>query len=66
MLHTNGGKLELIKCFWVLIIWKWINGIPKLEKVNDTNATLKIVQSENGEQVEIRQIETDEAPRVLR
>ena len=28
LLHISGGRLELSKCFWVPIVWKWRNGRP--------------------------------------
>ena len=46
LLHTNGGMLELKKCFWILIIWKWVDGVPSMSKVRDTPATLDLTQSQ--------------------
>ena len=33
MLHTNGGMLELRKCYWVFIVWKWVRGEAKMKKL---------------------------------
>ena len=33
-LHATGGKLELSKCHWCLILWKWFGGKPNLLKRN--------------------------------
>ena len=29
-LFAMGGNLELSKCFWILILWKWIGGQARL------------------------------------
>ena len=65
MLHTNGGKLELSKCFWVLISWKWKRGIPTMKLIQDSDAEMKITQSGTGNQVQISRKEVNEAPKVL-
>ena len=65
LLHTNGGMLELKKCFWVLIIWKWIDGVPKMSTVRDTPATLDLIQSQTKENITVDRKEASEAPKVL-
>ena len=32
LLYISGGRLELNKCFWVPIVWKWKNGKPVMMK----------------------------------
>ena len=65
MLNTNGGRLELKKCFWILITWKWKQGKPTMNSMEDNEAEVKIVQSENKEEVIIQRKNVDEAPKVL-
>ena len=65
MLHTNGGKLELSKCFWVLISWKWVRDVPQMKRIHNPNATMKIKQSDTGNEVNISRKEVDDAPKVL-
>ena len=36
-LHTNGGLLELKKCFWVFIAWKWPKGVGTMKKTTEIN-----------------------------
>ena len=65
MLHTNGGRLELKKCYWILVSWKWVQGIATLKKAEEVTATMKIHQSENNEDVNISRKGVDDAPKVL-
>ena len=65
MLYTNDGRLELKKCFWILITWKWKQGKPLMTSLDDTEAEVKIVQSETKEEVVIQRKNVDEAPKVL-
>ena len=37
MLYTNGGRLELKKCYIVMIAWKWVQGIATLKSVEEIN-----------------------------
>ena len=48
MLHTNGGLLELRKCYWVFIAWKWVSGIAKMKSLQETNAELALIQIEDN------------------
>ena len=67
MLHVSGGKLELIKCFWGMVLWKWIAGNPTLVKIVGVPANLKLTQTEHKKRklMTIHRIETDEANKVL-
>ena len=46
-LYATGGKLELSKCFWILILWKWIGGEAKLVTKKQLELKLKLKQSES-------------------
>ena len=65
MLFTNGGRLELKKCFWILVSWKWHQGIPTMTTMEDHPAILSLTQSESREVVTIERKEVNEAPKVL-
>ena len=67
MLHVSGGKLELIKCFWGMVLWKWIAGHPTLVKIAQVPAKLKLNQTEHKKKklMTIQRIESDEANKVL-
>ena len=65
MLFTNGGKLELIKCFWIFVCWKWIRGIPVLKTPEEIKRELVIKQSEDGSEIKIPIKSGHEAPKVL-
>ena len=66
-LHVSGGKLELTKCFWCLILWRWIAGQPLLVRIKHNPTKLRLRQSEtkNKRLTEIKRIEVDEAQKVL-
>ena len=65
MLYTNGGKLELSKCFWILVDWKWRDGIAVMKSSNEIPAEVNMIQSESGENIIITRKEVDDAPKVL-
>ena len=62
LLYITGGRLELSKCFWVNIIWKWKRGLPFL--VTDTKIRTKqlyLKESESREYIQIPLISGKEA-----
>jgi len=65
MLHTNGGLLELKKCYWVFIAWKWVRGIAKMKSVQETDVELALIQTEDNVPVQIPRKEVGDAPRIL-
>ena len=65
MLYTNGGRLELKKCFWILVSWRWKQGKPVMKNIEDTKANITIQQSESKEEVIITRKEVTDAPKVL-
>ena len=46
MLYTNGGRLELKKCFWILITWKWKHGKPIMTTLDDNEAEVNSIRNE--------------------
>ena len=65
MLHTNGGLLELKKCFWILISWKWIKGVAVMKSAHEITKELTIKQTEDSREITIPMKDVKEAPRVL-
>ena len=65
MLHVNGGLLELKKCFWVFIAWKWKNGIGMMKSKEELPRELNIHQTESNTDVRIPMMDVNDAPRVL-
>jgi hypothetical protein len=66
LLHATGGKLELSKCFFYLIFWKFDEeGVPNLESKDNLPRTVKIEDSQNGTIVEIETKECSEAHKTL-
>ena len=66
-LHTSGGKLELPKCFWFLMIWIWVGGLPRLATIKQKPGNLELIQTEskNNKKIKIKRMEVTEANRVL-
>ena len=65
MLHTNGGMLELKKCYWVLITWKWVRGIAKMKSVDDVQVNMNLTTTGEREKVTIERKSVQDAPKVL-
>ena len=63
----NGGKLELPKFFWCMVMWRWVGGLPKLTTCKQAPTHLKIIQTETRKKktVTIKRIETTDFERVL-
>ena len=65
MLFANGGRLELKKCHWLLIAWKWVRGVAYLKSIEDSPAVMTITQTEDGTRVTIPRTSVEDAPRIL-
>ena len=65
MIHVNGGLLELKKCFWIVIAWKWPKGVATLKSKEEIMKDLKITQSEDSRVITIPKKDVTDAPRVL-
>ena len=65
MLYTNGGLLELLKCYWLIIAWRWKNGVAQMKSREELNVEMNLVTSEKEERVTIERKATSEAPKIL-
>ena len=65
MLNTNGGLLELKKCYWILLSWKWVKGIATLKNKEEVEAQMRIRQTEKNDTIIIPRKSVQDAPRVL-
>ena len=65
MLNTNGGLLELKKCYWLIISWKWKEGVAHLKEVKELDATMTIRQTEGDKEITIPRKSVIEAPKIL-
>jgi hypothetical protein len=64
-MFSSGGKLNLGKCFWYFIAWKWTDGIPSLATINDYPGELQILSGSNPTPVTIDRIEASSALETL-
>ena len=53
LLYITGGKLELSKCFWIPIAWKWKKGKPILIIHHTREKHLELRESESRKKVVI-------------
>ena len=65
MLITNGGLLELKKCYWLIISWKWKEGVAQLKEVRELDATMTIRQTEGDKVITMPRNSVREAPKIL-
>ena len=65
LLYITGGKLELSKCFWAPITWKWAKGKPKLNTKARKAKALILKESETKEKIEIPRLATGKAEKRL-
>ena len=65
ILHSNGGKLEVSKCFWYSVLWKWSSGTAVQRKVANKGVPLTLIQSENNEPVLVEQRCVSQPTKVL-
>jgi hypothetical protein len=66
LLHASGGKLELSKCFFYILKWKFNSeGIPSLYNTNEFEDQITLVDSETGKEIEIPQRECNMAHKSL-
>jgi hypothetical protein len=69
LLETTGGKLELSKCFYYILSWKFdYNGKPVPLNINDQLYfifPITVQDSTTGKDVTIRQYEVHSPPRAL-
>ena len=65
LLYITGGKLELSKCFWIPIIWRWRKGEPVINSQAESGHELKITESESGNKITIPKISPSKAEKRL-
>ena len=67
LLYTSGGKLELMKCFYYLLVWTFDNeGEEHLLRFNPASPnTIKIRDSQEGEETNISIKQSDESHKTL-
>ena len=53
LLFITGGRLELSKCFWIPITWKWQGGTPTLIIKQARAHSLRLWESESDESIHI-------------
>ena len=65
LLFLTGGQLNLSKCFWYYISWKWTDGLPSLSTIADTPGTISIRPGNSPTFQIIQRVETTAALKTL-
>ena len=66
LLHASGGKLELPKCFFYMVVWLFDSeGRPRTATNEELNVEIQITQSEDGTTESIKQKECTVSHRTL-
>jgi exonuclease III len=55
LLNASGGRLELPKCFYYLIVWKWTDGDAAMMSIEELNASISLTCGANPNPVPIDQ-----------
>ncbi len=53
LLYLTGGRLELSKCFWIPISWRWIGGKPRMVYKQQMRRNLRLRESETKDMIDI-------------
>ena len=63
ILTCSGGALELSKCSYYLLYWKWENGLPQLTPINEfpPESTIALTSGDDPITIEIKQREFHES-----
>jgi len=56
LLYLTGGKLELSKCFWIPVTWKWKHGNPIMTSGTGMHTNLVLTESESGQKINIPRV----------
>ena len=53
LVHATGGSLKPQKCFWYMLGWRWVNGVPRLKKLCRLPQTPLTIPQPDGTRVAI-------------
>jgi hypothetical protein len=65
LLYSTGGALNLSKCFWFLLSWRWLNGRPVIHTSTTAPGTLQMTSEGHQELHIIPRIEATDSFRML-
>ena len=65
LLHATGGALNLAKCFWVLVSWRWKEGKAYLKTCAEAPLQLLLTSGYNTQPQEVPRLESSTAYRTL-
>jgi hypothetical protein len=54
LVHASGSSLKPQKCFWYMLGWRWVNGVPRLRKLCELPQTPLTIPQPDGTHVAIR------------
>lgn len=65
LLFSTSGALNLSKCFWFLLTWKWDNGQAKLHTSSTCPGSVYLTSEDNPQESEIQRIAPTDSFRTL-
>ena len=65
LLHATGGALNLAKCFWILLSWRWVDGKAYLKTRSEAPLQLLLTSGYNMQPEEIPRLESSTPYRTL-
>ena len=48
LIHATGRLLDPQKCFWYMLEWQWVNGVPRLKKLCELPQTPLTIPQPDG------------------
>jgi hypothetical protein len=65
LLHYSGGSLNLKKCFWFVMYWKWHQGRPLCRAIQADDPTVSLTSGSNPSRKPIENRPLDQASKML-
>ena len=68
LLYCSGGALELSKCFYYLLYWKWVDGLPILHtksEISDQTTPISLTSGSNSTSTQITLRDPGDAHKTL-
>jgi hypothetical protein len=65
LLHYSGGSLNLKKCFWFVMYWKWHKGRPQVRTIRSNDPIVSLTSGSNSTTTPIKQQLLDKASKML-
>jgi hypothetical protein len=65
LVHASGSSLKHQRCFWYMLGWQWVNGMPQLRKLCELPQTPLTILQLDGTRVAIRHKDVNDLKKKL-